>query len=231
VMAFRYAPKPVVTAPHGRVLGGGTEIVLHGARIVAAAETYMGLVEFGIGLIPAGGGCKEVLRRIVAPHVRDGVDVLPYIQQAFELIGFAKVSESAAHARQLGFLTDHDRVVMNGDHLIGEAKQFALDLVESGYTPPNPQDTPIYAIGRRGKAAMLTAIKQMEWGRFISPYDAHIARKLAHVLAGGDLSAPQWVSEQYILDLEREAFMSLLGEPKTHERIAHTLQTGKPLRN
>ncbi len=231
VMAFRYAPKPVVTAPHGRVLGGGTEVTLHGARIVAAAETYMGLVEFGVGLIPAGGGCKEVLRRVVAPHVRDGVDVLPYIQQAFELIGFAKVSESAAHARQLGFLTDHDRIVMNGDHVIGQAKRIALQLVADGYTPPNPQDRPIYAIGQRGKAAMLTAIKQMEWGRFISPYDAHIARKLAHVLAGGDLSAPQWVPEQYILDLEREAFMSLLGEKKTQERIAHTLQTGKPLRN
>ncbi|WP_029215609.1 3-hydroxyacyl-CoA dehydrogenase/enoyl-CoA hydratase family protein [Kallotenue papyrolyticum] len=231
LLALRYAAKPVVTAPFRRVLGGGTEVALHGARIVAAAETYMGLVEFGVGLIPAGGGCKEVLRRIVAPNVREGVDVLPFIQQAFELIGFAKVSESAAHARQLGFLGPLDRIVMNDDELIGEAKRVALELVEEGYTPPLRQDTPIYAVGRRAKAAMLTAIKQMEWGRFISPYDAHIARKLAHVLAGGDLSAPQWVSEQYILDLEREAFLSLLGEPKTQERIAHMLKTGKPLRN
>lgn len=231
LLALRYAAKPVVTAPFRRVLGGGTEVALHGARIVAAAETYMGLVEFGVGLIPAGGGCKEVLRRIVAPNVREGVDVLPFIQQAFELIGFAKVSESAAHARQLGFLGPLDRIVMNDDELIGEAKRVALQLVEEGYTPPLRRDTPIYAVGQRAKAAMLTAIKQMEWGRFISPYDAHIARKLAHVLAGGDLSAPQWVSEQYILDLEREAFLSLLGEPKTQERIAHMLKTGKPLRN
>jgi 3-hydroxyacyl-CoA dehydrogenase len=230
LMAFRYAPKPVVVAPFKRVLGGGTEVALSGSKIVASAETYMGLVEFGVGLIPAGGGCKELLRRIIAPHVKDGVDVLPYVQQVFETIAFAKVSESGPHAREMGFLHVSDQIVMNDEHLLGEAKQAALDLAED-YRAPNPNDNPIYVLGRRGKAAMLTAIKQMEWGRFISDHDAKIARKLAHVLAGGDLSAPQWVSEQYILDLEREAFVSLMGEPKTQERIAHTLQTGKPLRN
>ncbi len=230
-MAFRFARKPVVTAPFQRVLGGGTEVALSGARICAAVETYMGLVEFGVGLIPAGGGCKELLRRNVSPHITNGADPLPYLQQVFETIAFAKVSESGPHARALGFLDEADPMVMNTDHLIGYAKQQALDLVDMGYKPPHREDTPIYAVGRKGKAAMLTAINQMRWGRYISEHDALIARKLAHVLCGGDLSAPQWVSEQYILDLEREAFVSLLGEPKTQERIGHMLKTGKPLRN
>lgn len=231
LMAFRYAPKPVVTAPFKRVLGGGTEVTLHGAAIVASAETYMGLVEFGVGLIPAGGGCKELLRRIVSPHIQHGVDALPFLQQVFETIAYAKVSESGQHARQLGFLNADDPIVMNSDYLIGTAKQVVIDLADLGYTPPNREQTKVYAGGSRAKAAMLTAIKQLEWGRFVSPHDALIARKLAHVLCGGDLSAPQWVSEQYILDLEREAFMSLMGAPKTQERIGHMLQTGKPLRN
>ncbi|HEY0602568.1 MAG TPA: 3-hydroxyacyl-CoA dehydrogenase/enoyl-CoA hydratase family protein [Herpetosiphonaceae bacterium] len=231
LMAFRLARKPVVTAPFKRVLGGGTEISMSSARIVAAAETYMGLVEFGVGLIPAGGGCKELLRRKIAPHVASGADLLPYLQQVFEAIAFAKVSESGYQARAIGFLDDSDPIVMNDDYLIGYAKQVALDLAEVGYTPPAANATPIYALGRRGKAAMLMAVEQMRWGGFISEHDALIAKKLAHVLAGGDLSAPQWVSEQYILDLEREAFVSLMGEPKTQERIAHMLQTGKPLRN
>ncbi len=231
LQAFRFAAKPVVTAPFRRVLGGGTEVALAGARSVAAAETYMGLVEFGVGLIPAGGGCKELLRRVVAPHVGDGGDVLPLLQKVFETIAFAKVSESGPHARELGFLSASDQIVMNDELLIGEAKQAVLELAEAGYQPPNRSDTPIYVLGRRGKAAMLTAIKQMEWGSFISPHDALIARTLAHVLSGGDLSAPQWVGEQYILDLEREAFVALMAEPKTQERLGHMLQTGKPLRN
>jgi 3-hydroxyacyl-CoA dehydrogenase len=230
LMAFRYAPKPVVTAPFQRVLGGGAEVAMSGTRICASAEIYMGLTEFGVGLIPAGGGCKELLRRIVSPHITNGANPLPYLQQVFELIAYAKVSESGPHAQMLGFLDDSDQIVMNSDYLIGRAKQFALALVDLGYKPPQP-GTPIYAVGRRGKAAMLTAIQQLLWGRFISEHDALIARKLAHVLCGGDLTAPQWVSEQYILDLEREAFVSLMGEPKTQERIAHMLKTGKPLRN
>ncbi len=231
LMAFRFAPKPVVTAPFRRVLGGGVEVALHGAKTVAAAETYMGLVEFGVGIIPAGGGCKELLRRMVAPHVAPGVDVLPHLQRVFETIAYAKVSESGQHAREIGFLSDTDLVVMNDSELIGRAKAEALALLDEGWTPPNRNATPIYAIGRRGKAAMLTAVKQLQWGGYISEYDAHIARKLAHVLSGGALSAPQWVSEQYILDLEREAFMSLMGEPKTHERIMYMVQNSKPLRN
>jgi 3-hydroxyacyl-CoA dehydrogenase len=231
LMAFRFSRKPVVTAPFRRVLGGGTEVSVAGARIVAAAETYMGLVEFGVGLIPAGGGCKELLRRGLAPHVASGADLLPYLQTIFESLAFAKVSESAHQARSLGFLDESDPIVMNDEYLIGYAKQTALDLAAIGYTPPAANATPIYALGRRGKAALLMAIEQMRWGRFISAHDALIARKLAHVLCGGDLSAPQWVSEQYILDLEREAFVSLMGETKTQERIGHMLQTGKPLRN
>lgn len=231
LMALRFAPKPVVTAPFRRVLGGGVETALHGAKIVASAETYMGLVEFGVGIIPAGGGCKELLRRMVAPHVAHGVDMLPHLQRVFETIAYAKISESGQHAREMGFLAQTDPIIMNDSQLIGHAKAEALALVDQGWMPPSRAATPVYAIGRRGKAAMYTAIKQLQWGGYVSEHDAHIARKLAHVLSGGDLSAPQWVSEQYILDLEREAFMSLMGEPKTHARIMHMLQTSKPLRN
>jgi 3-hydroxyacyl-CoA dehydrogenase len=231
LMGFRFSRKPVVTAPFGRVLGGGAEVAMAGARTVAAAESYMGLVEMGIGLMPGGGGCKELLRRVVSPHIAPGVDPLPYLQKVFETIGLAKVSESAQGARALGFLNDADLIVANGDLLIGAAKREALDLVARGYTPPDRNAPSIYATGSRGKAALLAGIAQMHWGRYISDYDAEIARKLAHVLAGGDLTAAQWVPEQYILDLERAAFMELLAAPKTQERIMHMLQTGKPLRN
>ncbi|HMA35438.1 MAG TPA: 3-hydroxyacyl-CoA dehydrogenase/enoyl-CoA hydratase family protein [Chloroflexia bacterium] len=231
LMAFRFARKPVVAAPFHRVLGGGTEITLAGARACAAAETYMGLVELGVGIIPAGGGCKELLRRHVAPQAAAGADPLPYLQKVFETIALAKVSESGAGARALGFLDPADPVVPNEDQLIGYAKRLAIDLVEMGYTAPDRNTPSIYALGSKGKAVLLAGIAQMRWGRYISDYDAQLARKLAHVLCGGDLSAPQWVPEQYILDLERAAFMELLGEPKTQARIAHMLQTGKPLRN
>ncbi|GIV85749.1 MAG: 3-hydroxyacyl-CoA dehydrogenase [Candidatus Roseilinea sp.] len=232
LMAFRFAPKPVVTAPRQRALGGGAEVVMAGARTVAAAETYMGLVEFGVGVIPAGGGCKELLRRVVSPHMtNDQVDALGYLQQVFETIAYAKVSESAFVARERGFLSPCDVIVMNDDDLIGAAKATAIHLAETGYTPPDRNAASIYAIGRRGKAAMEMAVNTLRWGQYISAHDALIARKLAHVLCGGDLSAPQWVTEQYILDLEREAFCSLLGEPKTQERISHMLKYAKPLRN
>ncbi|RMG62659.1 MAG: 3-hydroxyacyl-CoA dehydrogenase/enoyl-CoA hydratase family protein [Chloroflexi bacterium] len=232
LMAFRFAPKPVVTAPRQRALGGGAEVVMAGARTVAAAETYIGLVEFGVGVIPAGGGCKELLRRVVSPHMtNDQVDALGYLQQVFETIAYAKVSESAFVARERGFLSPCDLIVMNDDDLIGAAKATAIHLAETGYTPPDRNAASIYAIGRRGKAAMEMAVNTLRWGQYISAHDALIARKLAHVLCGGDLSAPQWVTEQYILDLEREAFCSLLGEPKTQERISHMLKYAKPLRN
>lgn len=232
LMNFRFAGKPVVTAPRQRVLGGGAEVAMAGARTVASVETYMGLVEFGVGVIPAGGGCKELLRRVVAPHMtNDKVDALGYLQQAFETIAYAKVSESAFVARERGFLGPCDTIVMNDDDLIGVAKATAIHLAETGYTPPDRNAASIYAIGRRGKAAMEMAVNNLRWGGYITEHEALMARKLAHVLCGGDLSAPQWVTEQYILDLEREAFCSLLGEPKTQERISYMLKYAKPLRN
>lgn len=232
-MDLRFAPKPIVTGPRQRVFGGGVETVLIGARIVASAETYMGLIEFGVGLIPGWGGCKELLRRVVSPHLAadERVDALPYLQKVFETIGFAKVSESGEQARGLGFLTAQDVVVANDEQLIGVAKQTALAMAEAGYTPPDRHARSIYAIGSRGKAAMKMAINQLRWGGYISEYDAFIANKLAHVLCGGDLSAPTWVTEDYILDLEREAALSLLREPKTQDRIMFMLKNGKPLRN
>jgi 3-hydroxyacyl-CoA dehydrogenase len=155
---------------------------------------------------------------------------MPYLQHVFETIAFAKVSESAAQARELGFLGEQDVIVMNPSQLIGEAKRAALALA-AGYRAPERGDAPIYALGERGKAALLRAARQLERGGQISAHDGLIAARLAHVLAGGDLSAPQWVGEQYILELERQAFAALLGEAKTQERIAHTLRTRKPLRN
>jgi 3-hydroxyacyl-CoA dehydrogenase len=230
---FRFAPKPVVTAPRQRVLGGGTEMAMLGARMVAAAETYMGLVEVGVGIIPGLGGCKELLRRVVSSHLAadERVDPLPYLQKVFETIGFAKISESAAQARANGFLSETDLIVANDEHLVGHAKRVALDLADSGYVPPERKARRIYAGGSRAKAAMQMAIHQLHWGRHISDHDALIAGKLAHVLAGGALTAPTWVTEDDILDLEREAFLSLLGEPKTQDRIMYMLKHGKPLRN
>ncbi|HEX5691145.1 MAG TPA: enoyl-CoA hydratase/isomerase family protein, partial [Roseiflexaceae bacterium] len=229
---IRLCPKPIVTAPYGRVLGGGAEIAMAGARRVASSELYMGLVELGVGLVPAWGGCKEFLRRVVSPHMRaGGDDALPYLQQAFQTIALAKVSESAEQARQLGFLDKNDKIVMNRERLIGEAKQAVLQLVADGYTPPPPEGEPIYAIGRRGLGAITTAVHGMRVGGYVSEYDQKLAKALAWVLCGGDLSQPQWVTEQYILDLEFEQAMQLILHPKTQERIMAILQTGKPLRN
>jgi 3-hydroxyacyl-CoA dehydrogenase len=229
---LRFAPKPVVAAPRQRVFGGGVEMSLVASRIVASAETYMGLVEVGVGIIPGWGGCKELLRRNVSPHMTDDrVDPIAYLQKVFETIAFAKVSESGEQLRTLGFLTDKDFVYANDENLIGFAKQVTIDLANEGYTPPSKSDKSIYAIGSRGKAIMGMAIEQFRWGNYISNHDAKIARKLAHVLCGGDLTSPTWVTEDYILDLEREAALSLLGETKTQERIAYMLKNGKPLRN
>ena len=229
-MRMRYFPNPVVAAPAGLALGGGAEMPMHASRIVAAAELYMGLVEIGAGLIPAWGGSKEMLRRILNPAMATkGVEALPYLQRIFEQIGLAKVATSAEEARQMGFLTSQDRVVMNRDLLLSEAKREALHLVDGGYQPPLPEK--IYAAGRDGLAAMRVGIYMMKEGGYITEYEAHIANKLAYVLTGGELSSPTWVDEQYILDLEREAFLSLCGEQKTQERMWHILQKGKPLRN
>jgi 3-hydroxyacyl-CoA dehydrogenase len=230
---FRTCPKPIVAAPYGRVLGGGVEVCLAAARRVAAAETYMGLVELGVGLIPAWGGCKEFVRRHVSPHVRTpGADPLPYLQQAFETIAMAKVSElGAVQAKQLGYLMDDDKIVMNRERLIAEAKKEVLLMVAEGYTPVPPEGEPVYAIGRRGIAAVNAMVYGMRQGGYISDYDMKLARALAYVMCGGDLTQPQWVTEQYFLDLEFEQASQLIQQPKTQERIMAILQTGKPLRN
>jgi 3-hydroxyacyl-CoA dehydrogenase len=229
-LALKYAARPVVAAPHGMALGGGCEISLHARRIHAAAESYLGLVEVGVGLIPAGGGTKEMLIR-ANEHAAggDNLDLFHALKPVFETIAMAKVATSAEEARQTGFLRPADLVAMNRDRLIADAKQTALALLRAGYHPPAP--APIRVLGEEFLAAAKLAVHMMVRAEYATEYDAVVARKLAEVLAGGSLSAPQAVGEQYILDLEREAFVSLCGERKTQERIAHTLKTGKPLRN
>lgn len=230
IMTVRYSRKPIVTAPFGYTLGGGCEVTMGGARIVAHAEAYVGLVEVGLGIIPAGGGTKEMLRRVVTPAMQTpNVDPLPYLQRVFETIGTARVATSADEAIQLGFFGPDTRVVMNRDHLLSKAKKTVLHLVSENYQAP--ARTKIYAAGERALAAMRIAIFSFVSGRQISEYDAVVGEKLAYVMCGGKLTAPAWVDEQYILDLEREAFISLCGQEKTRERIWHFLNTGKPLRN
>jgi len=228
-MALRYADVPVVVAPAGLTLGGGCEIVLHADRVQAAAEAYIGLVEVGVGLIPAGGGTKEMTAR-AADSVVPGADLLPPIQKAFEIIGFAKTSTSGPDAKRLGYLQPADAITMNRERLITDAKAHALQRVADGYQRPVLRSTI-----RVGGDAVLAPLKlgvHLAWraGR-ISDHDALIGRKLATIMAGGVIPHPTTVSEQHLLDLEREAFLSLLGERKTLERIQHTLKTGKPLRN
>jgi 3-hydroxyacyl-CoA dehydrogenase len=229
-MRSRYHPRPVVVAPFGLTLGGGAEITVYASRVVAAAELYTGFVEFGVGVIPAGGGTKEMLRRIVNPAMKtESAEALPFLQRVFMQIGLAKVATSAEEARQMGILGISDRVVMNKDLLISEAKKEVLHLAASGYHPPIPER--IYAAGRDALGALRVAIHMMKEGKYITEYEAHMAGKLANVMTGGELSHPTWVDEQYILDLEREAFISLCGEEKTRARMVAMLQTGKPLRN
>jgi 3-hydroxyacyl-CoA dehydrogenase len=227
-MALKHAPVPVVVAPAGLAIGGGCEIVLHAARVQAAAEAYIGLVEVGVGLIPAGGGTKELLARAMEA-VPPGADVLPHVQRVFETIGFAKVSTSGPHAHELGFLRDGDAITMNRDRLLDDARALALMLARD-FTPAQPRTA--IRVGGEGVLATLKLGVHLAWraGR-ISDHDATIGRKLAWILAGGNLPHPSTLTEQQLLDLEREAFLSLCGERKTLERIAHTLKTGKPLRN
>ena len=229
-MAIKYAPRPVVAAPQGMALGGGCEISLHAARVHAASELYMGLVEAGVGLIPGGGGSKEMLIR-ANEHSAGGedLDLFHAMKPVFEAIAMAKVGTSAEECRALGYLRPSDLVAMNRDRLVADAKETALAMVRAGYHPPAPAR--IRVLGEEFIAAAKLAIHQMLRGEYISEYDALVARKLANILAGGPLSAPQIVSEQYVLDLEREAFVSLCGQRNTQARIAHTLKTGKPLRN
>jgi 3-hydroxyacyl-CoA dehydrogenase len=228
---YRYAPWPVVAAPHGQTLGGGAEICMHADRVVASLETYIGLVEVGVGLIPAGGGCKELLRRVVSPAMRAGGDVpaLPFVQRVLETIGTAKVATSALEARELGFLSEDDRVVLHPDHLLHAAKREVLALAEA-YRPP-VRDRSIYAAGLPTLAALEMGVRTLQWSGLASEYDVVIGTRLARVLCGGELSEPQWVDEEHVLALEREAFVDLVHEQKTMERIQHLLTTGKPLRN
>lgn len=229
-MRMRYSPKPVVVAPAGLTLGGGCEITMHASRVVAAAETYIGLVELGVGVIPAGAGTKEMLRRIVNPVMRiENADPLAALQKAFLQMGQAKVATSAEEARGMNILSPQDRIVLNRSHLIAEAKKEVLHMVASGYKPPAPEL--IYAAGRDALAAIRIGAWMFKEGQYITQYDHHVAGKLAYVMCGGELTRPQWVSEQYILDLEREAILSLFGEEKTQARMWSILQSGKPLRN
>jgi len=237
-LAIKYAKKPVVAAPQGMALGGGCEISLHAARIHSAAEAYAGLVEAGVGLIPGGGGCKEMLIRANEHSAgSEDLDLFHALRPIFETIAMAKVGTSAEECRELGYFRREDPCSMNTQRLVADAKETALGLLRSGWKPAaaswqeGAQTTQIKALGEQFLAGAKLAIHMLVRGGYASEYDAVVARKLANILAGGALTSPQFVSEQYVLDLEREAFVSLLGEKKTQERIAFTLKTGKPLRN
>lgn len=221
--------KPVVAAPHRMALGGGVEVCLPADEIAMLAETYFGLVEAGVGLIPAGGGCKELALRISQANPDSEADLQPHANRLFLNIGTAKVSASAHDAKKLGYLRANDRIVMSQERLIYEAKQSALRLAQSGIPAPVPQR--IRVVGAEGKAVMKLGARGMHTSGYISDHDLLIANKLAHVLAGGDVPAGTYVTEQYMLDLEREAFLSLCGELKTQQRMQHMLAKGKALRN
>jgi 3-hydroxyacyl-CoA dehydrogenase len=245
--AIKFSPKPVVAAPFGMCLGGGTEISLHAAARQPHAELYTGLVEVGVGLLPGGGGCKEMLLRAVdAASVSRGgaaalsgsqkdalvgsVEMMEAMKKTFETIATAKVATSANEARGLGFLSDSDRITMNRERVLSDAKARAMELVRAGYEPPIPR-TDISAPGENVLAALKMGVHLMRQGEFITDYEVKLGGKIAEVLCGGNVTPGTPVSEQYILDLEREGFKSLCGEKKTQERIQYTLKTGKMLRN
>jgi 3-hydroxyacyl-CoA dehydrogenase len=230
-MAIKYSPKPVVVAPFRMTLGGGCEMTLAAPRAQCAAETYIGLVETGAGLVPAGGGAKEMLLRAM-DALPPGGDALTALRELFKTISMAAVSGSAEDARRLGFLRASDGITMNPDRLLGDAKEAAMRMMRSGYRPSHAAPrSGVRVLGEGGLAELKIGIHQMRRGGFISEHDALVAGKLAHVLCGGQLSGAAAVSEQYLLDLEREAFLSLCAEEKTQARIQHLLETGKPLRN
>jgi 3-hydroxyacyl-CoA dehydrogenase len=230
VMRVRYSGIPVVVAPQGLTLGGGCELCLHADAVVAAAETYIGLVEVGVGVIPGGGGTKEFALR--ASDAMGPEDIrIPAIKDRFLTIGQAKVATSAYEAFGLGiFRPGQDKVVVNLDRRLEEAKREVIRLADAGYTQ-KPQRTDITVLGREGLGVVFAGSNAMLSGHYISEHDVLVSQKLGYVLCGGDLSERTTVSEQYLLDLEREVFLSLLGTRKTLERIQHTLKTGKPLRN
>ncbi|MEE9216308.1 MAG: 3-hydroxyacyl-CoA dehydrogenase/enoyl-CoA hydratase family protein, partial [Anaerolineales bacterium] len=230
LQTMRASRKPVVVAPFGMALGGGAEVVMGGSRVVAAAECYIGLVEVGVGLIPAGSGTKELMRRRLGPVMRiENADVLPHLQAIFEQIALARVSESAEQARDMGFLTDADRIVMNQDHLLAEAKRTALQMAEAYYQPV--EDGQVWAAGRDALADLKMLVWSMVDAGYATEYDGVVANHLAHVMTGGEVSGPGWVPDDYILELEREAFVALAAEEKTQERMWYMLQNRKPLRN
>ncbi len=235
--AIKFSAKPVVIAPFGLALGGGCEISLHAAARQPHAELYMGLVEVGVGLLPGGGGCKEMLLRAVdsASSIRpdgrgESVETLEAMKKTFETIATAKVATSAHEARGLGFLSDSDRITMNRERVLSESKARALELVRAGYEPPVMR-TDIPAPGENILAALKMGVYLMRQGEFISDHEHKLGNKIAEVICGGNVTSGTPISEQYLLDLEREAFKSLCGEKKTQERIQYTLKTGKTLRN
>jgi 3-hydroxyacyl-CoA dehydrogenase len=239
--AIKFSPKPVVSAPFGLCLGGGTEISLHAAARQPHAELYTGLVEVGVGLLPGGGGCKEMLLRAVdsasaargkasGDALAGSVEMLQAMKHAFETIATAKVATSAHEARGLGFLADYDRITMNRERVLSDAKVRALELFRAGYEPPVPRND-IPAPGENLLAALKMGVHLMRQGGFVTDYEVKLGGKIAEVLCGGNVTPGTPVSEQYILDLEREGFKSLCGEKKTQERIQYTLKTGKTLRN
>src|SRR6202451_3447556 len=235
--AIKFSPKPVVVAPFGLTLGGGTEISLHAPALQPHAELYMGLVEVGVGLLPGAVGCKEMLLRAVdsAESIRPGgrgesVELMEAMKKIFETIGTAKVATSADEARGLGFLRDSDNITMNRERVLSDAKARVLEMVRAGYEPPQPR-TDIPAPGENILAALKMGVNLMRQGDYITEYEVKLATKIAEVLCGGNVTPGTPVSEQYILDLEREGFKSLCGEKKTQERIQFTLKTGKTLRN
>jgi 3-hydroxyacyl-CoA dehydrogenase len=235
--AIKFSSKPVVVAPFGMTLGGGAEITLHAAARQPHAELYAGLVEVGVGLLPGGGGCKEMTLRAldkayhIRPHGRgESVELMEAMKQAFETVAMAKVSMSAFEARNLGFLSSGDDITMNRERVLTDAKERALELAHEGYRAPTPRmDIP--APGESILATLKLGVHIMHEGQFITDHEVKIANKVAEVLCGGALNPGTLVSEQYLLDLEREAFKSLCGEKKTQERIQYTLKTGKTLRN
>jgi len=239
--AIKFSPKPVVSAPFGLCLGGGTEISLHAAARQPHAELYTGLVEVGVGLLPGGGGCKEMLLRAVdsaaasrgkvsGEALAGSVEMMEAMKKAFEAIATAKVATSAHEARGIGFLSDSDRITMNRERVLSDAKARALELTRAGYKPPAPR-TDIPAPGENLLAALKMGVYLMRQGDYITDYEVKLGGKIAEVLCGGNVTPGTPVSEQYVLDLEREGFKSLCGEKKTQERIQFTLKTGKTLRN
>ena len=228
---LRQIPKPVVAMVNGLALGGGCEICLAMDKIVAHAELYMGLVEIGVGLLPAGGGCLNLWKKFIStvPEAVKDYDLSKYFVPVFMSIGLAKVSSSAADARANGFLGPNDRIIFNRDYLIGEAKKEVLRMVEAGFAPPVKKKIPV--MGQAAQGMIKAEIYNMLQGQFISEYDAFLAERIAYVISGGDTRDNSEVDEEVILKLEREAFVGLWKQEKTLARVEHFLKTGRPLRN